>query len=159
MGDVALATMANANSQAAGFIGKGVVVKGDTFAFEGGKGEKLGFELDRKAETVTVEVKDSKGNLIDTIETTGKEGVNDLTWDGIKSTAEDGTVTYYEDGEYTFDVTATDADGDEVGVLESTVVTRVESVKFLDQVPYLVLGTGETVTMNAVREFTNTDSK
>ncbi|MFT7623685.1 MAG: flagellar basal-body rod modification protein FlgD [Myxococcota bacterium] len=156
LGDVALATMANANSQAAGYIGKGVVAKGDTFDFNGGQNEKLGFTLGKDAAKVTITVKDGEGNIVETIQTSGTKGENTFDWQGAKDTGKRGEATaYHPDGTYTFEVQAEDGEGNAVTVPEQTVVTNVSSVKFKDRVPWLVLANGETVGMGDVREFTD----
>jgi flagellar basal-body rod modification protein FlgD len=93
------------------FIGKEVAYMGDTVSYEPPGAESVGVDLAGKASKVTVSVYDEQGNLVKTIEQEGSfdEGMNEITWDGT-----DTNGTQVPEGEYTFKVSAEDAEGDRV---------------------------------------------
>lgn len=88
-------------AQAATLIGRAVLVPGDTI----GPGELeniMGFELSRPADKVTVEIRDSSGGLVRTLDLGPRDsGVNIIAWDGL---AQDGSAA--PQGAYTFGVNA-----------------------------------------------------
>ena len=78
------------NVSAASLIGKSVKAYSNRMEFDGTNAVKLGYTLSADARDVTVEIRDSKGNLVRTMKPTleRKQGDNTLMWDGKN---EDGT--------------------------------------------------------------------
>lgn len=91
----------NQMAQAANLIGRAVLVPGNTIApveLE----NIVGFELSRSADAVSVEIHDSAGNLVRSLDLGPREtGVNMIAWDGL---AQDGSAV--PDGNYSFQVSA-----------------------------------------------------
>ncbi len=123
------------NAQAVNFIGKTVKASGDSVSVTGGEAEKIQFDLVRDASVTAVYISDSAGNLVKTIEygalSTGEQGIE---WDG---TNDDGRSV--SDGSYTFDVVATDADGNGVEV-SKLIEARIRSITFEEGATYLLSG-------------------
>ncbi len=114
------------NVSAASLIGKSVKAYSNKIDFDGTNGAKIGYTLSADARQVTVEIRDSKGNLVRTLEPKieRKQGDNTLTWDGTNN---DGT--FLPSGDYTFTVKAK---GKDDITLEADPYTfgTVESVRF-----------------------------
>jgi flagellar basal-body rod modification protein FlgD len=123
------------NTAAAGLIGKSVLADGNSINLESsGDGASVHFDLAANAATVTVSIYDSGGTLVRTIEETGVEaGRRSVDWDGKDS---DGKSL--SGGDYTFKVTATDANGNSIDV-SPLVMGRVDVVKFVGGEAVLVL--------------------
>jgi flagellar basal-body rod modification protein FlgD len=145
MMNVAGASMVTNATLAADFIDSTVRAKGDKIHFDG-KAQTLHYQLDAESADVKVEVVDSDGKVVKTIEASGDEGANKVVWDG---TTDDGGIA--EEGDYTFRVTATDADGAEVGT-STSIEAHVEAVKFQGGVPHLVLDNGTEVPLGDTLE-------
>jgi flagellar basal-body rod modification protein FlgD len=92
---------ANQMAQAANLIGRGVLVPGDTIS-PADLEDIIGFELSRPADKVKVEIFDTAGGLVRSLDLGPREdGINMLAWDGLTST---GTAA--PDGKYTFKINA-----------------------------------------------------
>ena len=112
------------NGLAATFVGKDVRATGDTFHFDGTNPAKMGYSLPSDADTVTVKIYNSSGNLVKTITNTGKvSGNNSFTWDGAD---EHGNMN---PGTYKFTVEAKDANGGTI-TASSYVEGKVSGVRF-----------------------------
>jgi flagellar basal-body rod modification protein FlgD len=83
--------------------------------------------------TVTVEVRDEAGELVDTFTQDVEQGWNDLSWDG--RTADDESAP---DGDYTFSVTATDRAGEEIAA-QLYMTGQVESIRFENNLAILTV--------------------
>lgn len=94
-------------SNAAAYIGRTATVSGDQVTLSGGAASTVQFDLEGAASTVSVDVYDSTGSLVDVV-SMGElgSGLHDFTWDG--KTASGTTAA---DGTYTFKVVASDSDG------------------------------------------------
>ena len=91
----------NQMSQAAGLIGHGVLVPGDTLNPSQYQ-DVIGFDLSRPADSVNVSINDASGNLVRSLNLGPRDaGVNALAWDGLTNT---GTTAAA--GEYQFSVEA-----------------------------------------------------
>ncbi|MCL5061023.1 MAG: flagellar hook assembly protein FlgD [Candidatus Thermoplasmatota archaeon] len=92
---------ANQMAQAAGLIGRGVLVPGDSVSparFE----DVMGFELARPADTVTLTIHDASGAQVRSLDLGPRDdGVNVLAWDGL---TDSGTAA--PAGEYQFRISA-----------------------------------------------------
>lgn len=87
--------------QAAGIIGKNVMVAGNTLPLASGKAFG-GAALDAAADKVTLSIKDAAGNVVQTQELGANDaGILYFSWDG-----KDSTGAQLKDGNYTFSVAA-----------------------------------------------------
>lgn len=124
------------------YLGKDVEASGSTITVEGDDISTLYFELDEDAATLSCNIYDSSGNIIDTLEYTDVDsGTHTFSWDGTDSDGE--TV---DDGEYTIVIGATDSDGDDVDVSTTTTGT-VTGISNTDDGIILTLEDGRTVNM------------
>lgn len=78
-------------------------------ALTSGASIDVGYYLASDASDVTVTIYDSNGDVVRTLTTSGTEGGNTISWDGLD---DDGNLL--ASGEYTFSVSASDASGDRV---------------------------------------------
>jgi len=102
------------NTALLGLIGKEATVEGDRLTMADGvaTGNKLACDGPGSA---VINVVNSAGEVVDTIRTTVKQGLNDITWDGL---LEDGSVA--ADGNYTLEVSVTNS---EIDVNSITLIT------------------------------------
>ena len=156
LGNVALASMSTNATMASNLIGKSVRVAGDSVSYAGAGSTDLNFELGKDAKSVSVKVLNEKGEVVETIEGGALEsGPNHVTWTGSTHTADGGSGTA-EAGKYTFQVTAVDAEGNDVAV-KTAVLAGVDAVHFSGKgIPELVLSDGRTVPMSDVSEVRGT---
>lgn len=108
---------------AAGLIGKNVEATANGFALAGGNAVTGGVELAAAATSLTVTIKNSADQVIRTIDLGAQgEGMHQFTWDG-----KDDAGATAADGDYTFEISAKDGNGDEVASAPviSGVVDRV----------------------------------
>ena len=97
-------------STASALIGQTVEVAGNEIGWNGSDPAAFGFELANAASEVEVAVRDADGTVVRTFALGGQgEGAHNLTWDGHD---DDGAPL--PEGDYTFEVSAQDADGDDV---------------------------------------------
>ncbi|GIV61226.1 MAG: basal-body rod modification protein FlgD [Rhodothermaceae bacterium] len=110
---------------ASGLIGKTVEALGDQVSWDG-EGERiLGFDLAGSADTVTLTIRDAAGNVVRTVDLGQQDaGQHTFTWDG-----KDKYGATVAAGTYTFEVTATEADGDAVEATEHVTGT-VDRITF-----------------------------
>ncbi len=95
---------------AAGLIGQTIEAEGNAVDWSGESDVPLAFDLGAAATSVTITIRDEAGNVVRTLDA-GAMGKGDQTvdWDGTNA---DGATV--EQGVYTFEVAATDADGNTV---------------------------------------------
>ncbi len=111
------------NSQAVGMIDKGVLVAGSELELGESGGAKLGVELGNSAETVTVDIKNSAGEVVKSFSMGATEAsIVPLEWDGK---LEDGTQA--PAGSYKVAVSATSA-GSAMEVIQPLQYGKVSSV-------------------------------
>lgn len=92
--------------QASALVGNGVLIDGNTIQVDDGVTTAFGVTLDSDADSVTVTIKDSSGNVVRTLdEGEMSAGTQSLSWDGLQ---DDGTTA--ADGAYTFSISATTDD-------------------------------------------------
>ena len=109
-----LATIGNQQQLlgAVNFIGKTIEANGTAVSLEKGKATSVTFTLPSDAETCLVNVLDSSGEIVRTVDLGAtKAGQVEFTWDGKDY---DGNVM--TDGQYQVAVTATDANKDAITV-------------------------------------------
>lgn len=136
--DSMLLTQSLNNSAAAGLIGKNVRASGDEVTVEAGGTAKLGYVLGDAAQHVTVTVLDESGRVVRVLEATGQSnGSHSIDWDGRNIAGEAVPA-----GTYTFDVEATDSEGNPVPSV-SWVEGRVDGVTFRGGSAFLLVGDRE----------------
>ena len=123
------------NSQAVDYIGKTVVASGSSTQVSNGAAEKLKFDLGADATSVNVDMYDSTGNFIRSIENGPmNKGPQTTAWD-----ATDLNGQTVPDGVYTFQVMAIDAN--QKAISTSTYTTGlISGVNFKDGSAYLLAG-------------------
>jgi len=126
------------NAQSVSLIGREVTARGDGIKVDGASAD-LTYNLSENAEKVTIKIYDEEGNFVDTLESgSQKEGENSVTWDCS------GVVA----GNYTFEVSAIDANGDVVPAY--TMITgKVTGVSFKEGAPYLSVN-GQDISLGDV---------
>jgi flagellar basal-body rod modification protein FlgD len=129
--------------QAAGLVGREVVVAGDKLALSEGKGG-FGMAIAKDADTVQVTIKDAAGVIVRTIDLGAqKSGIRTFEWDG-----KDATGKALPDGEYRIAVTAT-AKGEPVAT-DPLTIAEVTGVAPTAMGTVLSLGTLGTVALTDI---------
>ncbi|VVE41739.1 flagellar basal body rod modification protein [Pandoraea capi] len=142
--------------QAAALVGKGVLIPGTNIGVGSTKADDgtvtktatpFGFELPSDADTVKIEIKDSTGKTIRTVNAGALDaGVQALTWD-----AKDDAGVDVADGKYTLSVTAT-ANGKAVTPTLLSYAQVQSVVASTTGSPLLNVGTGSNIKLSDVRE-------
>lgn len=97
---------------AAGLIGKTVQASGDQISLTGDEPAGLGFRLDKAADSTKLTIRSEAGTVVREIDLNGRtSGDHQYEWDGLGNDGE-----RLPNGSYTFEITATDAAGDDVQV-------------------------------------------
>lgn len=109
-----LVNMSMNNASLTGLIGKDVVANGDTVHYSGEGDTTLHFSADAKATESTINITDEDGTVVFSGDLgTLKSGDGTWTWDGKN---QDGQACAA--GDYTFTITGTDANGEDVAITE-----------------------------------------
>ena len=140
---------------AVNFIGKTIEANGTAVNVEDGAATSVTFTLPEDAATCLVNVLDSSGNIVRTVDLgSTTAGQVEFQWDGKDY---DGNAV--DDGQYQVAVTATNADGD-VMTVTSTMIGKVEGIQQVSGSYYLDIGGGRYVAFtditNVVNENTTT---
>lgn len=123
------------NAQAVDFIGKEIEAKGDSVQLSEGNSAQLSYELNGDTGSSTIHIYDQNNNLVRQIELGSQPaGSHQWMWDG-----RDNGGNPVAAGTYTFEVSATDVDGEEVAV-DTYFRGVVTGVTFEDGITYLLLG-------------------
>ena len=113
------------NTMAANFIGREVTVLGDHLQIGTGEVSSIDFRLASEADSVTITIYDENGALVRTFEENRMDaGMQKFEWDGKD---EDGVDL--KPGKYTYKVEASDADGNDIQVMQMA-KGLVEAVKY-----------------------------
>ena len=140
------------NAQAVSFIGKEIISLGDDLQVKDGQPENCHFELGADASGVDVKIYDSAGHLVRTIEQGAMQaGRQTVTWDGI-----DQNGNAVPDGDYTFEIVAKDAAGQEVDSVTFS-SGLVEGVSFIEGMTYFLIG-NQKVPISDIIEVLQPDS-
>lgn len=136
--------------QASQLTGRNVLVEGNRLSISGSDGGANtavgGFELPSNADKVTVEVRDSNGLLVRSIDAgAGTEGINRFTWDGRTDAGAQAAS-----GNYSFTIKATAA-GKEV-TATALAARRVEGVSSSNGSTSLLLAGGGSVPYTDVKQ-------
>ncbi len=143
-------TQAINNTMASTLVGKEVTALGNTIQLTQDGDDlvpsEIGFKLGEFSDSVTIEIRDSAGTLVRTIEQSDQNsGDHSLTWDGLN---DDGFAC--DAGDYTFTVRARDDQG--ASVSATTYLTgMIESVKFENGMAMLIVN-GQEVPFSQVLE-------
>ncbi len=102
------------NATLANMLGKTVVAESDTFHYDGEGEQEIFYDAEHAASSATLSITDADGEVV----WTGSLGALDsgegsYSWSGLDSSGQQ-----LEEGDYTFEITATDSDGDTVEVTE-----------------------------------------
>ena len=136
------------NSQAVNLIGKTVEAPGNTMIRKDGNPAGFAFELTRDADYVAVNIYGPAGNYIRTIESgPAYAGRHLQEWDG-----RDQKGTLLPDGQYTYEVLATDRSGEAVSATPY-VTSLVTGVNFDGKVPEILAGDFK-ISLDDVRQVT-----
>lgn len=121
------------NSQAVGFIGRDITATGNMVQIVDGQSTRLQVNLDQDAASVQVSIYDQKGNFIREFQTGAMAaGQGSIAWNAV-----DYLGGRAPDGQYQFEATAVDAQGDAVDVTTFT-SGRVTGVNFKNGQAYLL---------------------
>ncbi len=132
MTDNVLLTQSLNNSYMTSLIGKNVKAYGNTVDYQGEKTE-ISYNLSATS-NVTVNVYDEDGDLVTTINPYNQRaGDNTITWDGTDSNGEQ-----VDNGIYTFEVVATDSEGNTV-TADGYVNGYIEGITYESGSPFLVV--------------------
>ncbi len=140
-------TQAINNSAAATIVGRTVKAWGDQIHVKDGTSSyDLSFNLQSDAANVTVEVVDSDGNTVRTIDATEMSaGDHTLTWDGKNSSGED-----VKNGSYTLKVTAKDSNDVDITARAYTHGT-IEGIRYKDGNAMLIVD-GDEIPFSSILE-------
>jgi flagellar basal-body rod modification protein FlgD len=120
---------------AASLIGKQINAEGNKIAVENGAPAKLNYQLSANAANVTVKIQDSNGTPVRQLQIGAQDaGDQTFTWDG-----QDATGKTVADGIYTFQVTAVNANGKQIGA-SSRIFGTVRGVNLAGAEPVLDVG-------------------
>ncbi|MFP5259337.1 MAG: flagellar hook assembly protein FlgD [Acidobacteriota bacterium] len=138
---------------AVNFIGKTIEANGTAVSLSEGKASAVSFTLPDDASTCLVNVLDSSGNIVRTVDLgASKAGSVEFTWDGQNF---DGTAM--SDGQYQVAVTATNANG-EVMKVSSTMTGTVTGITQQNGTYYLDIGNGRNVAFTDITNVIDSSS-
>ncbi len=123
------------NSQAVSLIGKEITANGNSLILAGDQPAGCDFKLDGDASMVVVSIYDHTGEFVNSFESQNlTTGQHTLFWDG---TDQNGTPV--ASGNYTFEVMAADANGNNIQTT-TFFSGKVNKVIFEDNTTYLISG-------------------
>lgn len=136
--DLIKAQQAMGNSSMIGLIGKLVDVPGNAFEHTQGETTNLTYALSAEADSAKVEIYNSAGILVKTLNAPGAEGSNLVVWNGL-----DNQGNSVSSGIYTFKIQANTAEGKQVSATTFT-SGLVTDVLFEDSAAFAVVN-GEKI--------------
>ncbi len=141
------------NTMSATLIGKQVKIGNNKVSFNGQDSVDIGYNLPATASTVTLNVYDSNGTLVKTIENLPREsGNHKLSWD---FTDNEGNKLSF--GDYTFEVEAKAMNGEDDLETSAYQVGTIDGVKFTDKGTFFVIN-GAEVNLSDVIEILDSPS-
>ncbi|MFT4703297.1 MAG: flagellar basal-body rod modification protein FlgD [Bradymonadia bacterium] len=145
--NVAMSQASNTSALMVSFIGKTVDVAAPELVVAGDQVSPVGFELAGDASEVEILIKDENGDVVRRLDAGARQsGTNEVIWDGLD---DDGAPV--ADGLYSFQITATDTDGEAV-TSNARVGRTVQGVSFQNGVPMLLLDGDSSVGLGNVIE-------
>lgn len=146
MQNLQLLALSNANSLTLSLIGKEIVATGEAISLTDGVASTVSYKLSDDAESVIINIYDSSGDLIRTVDLGSQnDGEQEFNWDGR---LDDGTIA--ADGEYTFEVIATDHDDASIDV-NTYIYGIVSGIKFEDGLTYVIVD-GRKIPVSEITE-------
>lgn len=122
------------NTMATTLIGQNVKAAGNQTTFSG-EAAALHYDLGGAASELTLEIRDDDGNLVRTVRMSNQAGgQHKYMWDG-----RDDQGVMRDPGSYTFEIRATDVEGNPVEVKEF-VVGRINTIRYEDGSALLLIG-------------------
>ena len=142
-----LFSASQSNNLALMFVGKNILAAGDTFSYKTGEAKpEMIYKLASDAETVNITVYDEEGNIVKTINLTNQSaGEHRIEFDGL-----DNNNSPLPDGNYRFEVSAKDADGNDI-TTSSYIMGLVERIVFENGYTYLIVN-GKRISISDVTE-------
>ncbi len=138
---------------AVNFMGKTIDATGTAVGLNSGTATSVTFTLPNDAETCLVNVLDSSGQIVRTVDLGATSaGQVEFTWDG-----KDYDGNTMEDGQYQVAVNATDADGNVLSVT-STMTGTVSGIKQESGTYYLDIGNDRYVAFTDITNVVNESS-
>ncbi len=120
------------NTAMLGLVGKNVTVEGDRLDVEDGLVSSNMLACDGPG-TAEIQIRDENGDVVQTVRQTVKQGLNDITWDGL---LDDEVLA--PDGQYTMSVTVSNQD---IDVNAITLMTGpVEGLRYDNNVGVVTIG-------------------
>jgi flagellar basal-body rod modification protein FlgD len=137
------------NATMANLLGTEVVALGDTFRYDGAGDQVLHFDAAASFDSATVTITNSDGKVVDTIEIGGHgDGEFTVAWDG-----QDLDGQPLPEGEYTFTISATTAEGTSVEV-DTLVVGIVDEMDYSTGMPQPSID-GVSVSLDSIVRLTS----
>ena len=134
------------NAQAVSIVGHEIKAVGRSISLKGGQASKIDFNLAGNAQTVQIQITDSSGVLVRTMDLGARQsGAQECQWDG-----RDNAGNVAADGSYTYAITASDSQGAPVAA-DTYTTGVVTGVVFKDGVTNLDLG-GQLIALADVLE-------
>ena len=136
--------VAMSNNSAIALIGKNVDAPGDTIDLKAGEVESLSFSLDGDATDVSIDIFDSTGAKVSSIDLGAQsKGLREYVWSGT-----DSSGALLPAGNYTFSITASDSVGNFVPT-ETYAAGLVTDVIFEDGQAYAIVN-GQKLAVNEI---------
>lgn len=126
------------NTMSATLIGKEVKLGGESIVYSGEESISFGYKLPAEAKSVTINIRDSNGIIVKTIESDElSSGEHKLSWD---YTDNDGKKL--KEGSYTYELTAKSTSGEDL-TIDHYKIGRVNAVRFTESGTKLIIGSSE----------------
>lgn len=139
------------SAQAISCIGKTVTADTSSITVSNGISETFNFNLSEDASEATITIYDEDGNEVTTLSCEDlSSGSVSVTWDGTDSNGD--TV---DDGTYTFEVAASDADGNSV-TASTSITAAITGVLYSGGTAYLVTSDGSQIAYGDVTAVSST---
>ena len=129
---------------ALGFVGRNVEFEGDVLTLTGDGGATIGLDLPARAASSRIDIVNSDGVVVRSIDAPTEAGVHRLTWDGLRT---DGSRA--SPGTYTLRGKAEDAEGEPMDVVTRS-TGRVGGVESDGRTAQLIVD-GRAVPLSTVR--------
>ncbi len=115
------------NTLAPSLINKSIKLDQNTIKYSGQSNVNIGYELPSNADSVVINIYDKYGNVVKTInDAENSSGDHKLSWDFT-----DNNGSTVSSGTYTFDVVATDLNGEDI-TANAFIYGQIEAVRYTD---------------------------
>lgn len=115
MDNITSAISSSSALSASSLVGKSVLLDSSTGFFDGSTPLTAQIDAGDGVSNVKISITDSSGSVVSEFAASEISGTFDYGWNGVKSTSEDGTNTYYDMGQYTINVTG-EQNGEKISV-------------------------------------------